>query len=154
MKKMIMIGGGVVLLVAVSVGLSIFLMNKFFQSGPVVEKIVEVEVMPEPPETFYHEFNPEFVANFSGNSGAQFLMTEITVVTEDEEVISVLDERNPEIRNDLLMLFGKQDGQYVTTPEGRSALRGLTLSTIQNVVQKHHGEPGVKDVFFTKFVVQ
>ncbi len=154
MKKMIMIAGGVVLLVAISVGLSIFLMNTFFQSGPVVEKIVEVEVIPEAPETFYHEFNPEFVANFSGNSDKQFLMTEITVITEDEEILAILDERNPEIRNDLLMLFGKQDGLYVTTPEGRMKLREQTLLAIQNVVQKHYGDPGVKEVYFTKFVVQ
>ena len=152
-----MIAGGVLLLVAVSVGLSIFLMNNFMErSGPVVEKIVEIEMEPEPPEIFYHDLQPEFVANFSSKaqSSASYLMTELTVVTEDEEVIGILDKHNPELRNDLLLLFGRQDGRFVTTPEGRTTLRNQTLKTIQNVVEKHHGEPGVKDVFFTRFVVQ
>lgn len=155
MKKMLMIGGGVVLLVVISVSISIVLMNTFFErGGPVVEKIVEVEVQPKPVETFYHEFDPEFVANFSGDSEAKFLMTEITVVTEDEAVLGILAERNPEIRNDLLMLFGEQDGGHVITNEGRMELREKTLKTVQNVVEKHYGKPGVKDVYFTRFVVQ
>lgn len=156
MKKMIMIAGGALLLVGASVGGTIFFVGSGEPAVAAANGEGGVAAPPAAPklETFYHAFEPEFVVNFSGKSRERFFMADVSVATTDEEVIEVLEKHNPELRNDLLMLFGNQDGAYISTADGKMDLRAQTLEVVKKVVEKHYGAPRVDEIFFTKFVVQ
>jgi len=59
------------------------------------------------------------------------------------------------IRNDLLLLFGNQKYQAVSTLEGKEALRAQALDTVRKVVADAGGKPKrVEAVYFTSFVMQ
>lgn len=153
MKKIILIAVGALALVGISVGASVFIIGSKQAAAPEGQ----AAVMAEPPQamvTHYFDFKPEFIVNFSGKGRGQYLMTEISVATHDEKALEVLENHKPELRNDLLMLFGSQDSNFLTTEEGKIKLRQAALETVQGVVEKHYGQPAVNDVFFTRFVVQ
>ncbi len=152
MKKYIIMAVGALALVGVSVGASLFIIGG--QQPPPAAEGAAVEAEPPPTETLYFEFKPEFVVNFSATGRAKFFMAEVSVSTEDADVLESLAVHNPELRNDLLMLFGNQDSDMLSTAEGKVKLRQDTLETVQAVVEKHYGSPAIKDVFFTRFVVQ
>ena len=143
---------GALALVGISVGASLFIIGG--QQPPPVAEGEAVEAEPPPTETLYFELKPEFIVNFSASGRAKFFMAEVSVSTKDPQVLESLATHQPEVRNDLLMLFGNQDSDIISTADGKIKLRQDTLGTIQAVVEKHLGSPGVEDVFFTRFVVQ
>lgn len=152
MKKYIIIAVGALALIGISVGASIFILG-----GQQPAPAAEGPVPDQPPpalETFYFAFKPEFIVNFPAQGRAQYFMAELSVSTQEEEVLDVLETHQPELRNDLLMLFGNQDANLVTSVEGKTRLREETLAAVQAVVEKHYGRAAINDVFFTRFVVQ
>ena len=59
------------------------------------------------------------------------------------------------MRNDLLMLFGGQKYEVVSTREGKEALRTQTLTAVRKIVAGAGGKPEkVEAVYFTSFVMQ
>ncbi len=156
MKKIIFLVVGALLLVGASVGGTLFFTGALNPPPPVAAGAAAQEMVAaqEAPETHYYDFNPEFTVNFAGKARARFFMTEISVATLDSDVIEELEVHDPELRNDLLMLFSAQDGARISTLEGKTELRQKTLDTINAIVEKHYGKPVIKDVFFTRFVVQ
>lgn len=155
MKKYIIMAVGALALIGVSVGASIFIIGgQQDMAAADAEAAAAAEADPPPAVTHYFEFKPEFVVNFSGSGRTKFFMAEVSVSTEDEGVLETLDMHKPELRNDLLMLFGNQDSELISTTDGKVRLRQDTLETVQSVVEKHYGSPAIKEVFFTRFVVQ
>jgi flagellar FliL protein len=157
MKKIIIMVAGALLLIGASVGGTLFLTGGFDKKEPAIGEdgeVIDAEEEKAPPETFYYQFKPEFIVNFSGKTRGRYFMIEVSASTEDEEVLATLEKHNPEIRNDLLVLFSDQDAALVNTASGKVKLRADALSTLQKVVEKHMGVVGVKDIFFTRFVVQ
>ena len=73
---------------------------------------------------------------------------------EIEVVIEAVEQHNPVIRNNLLMLVGGADLATLSTREGKEALRARALAEVQAVVEAQTGEKGVEDLYFTSFVVQ
>ena len=126
MKKMIMMAGGVLLLIGISVGATLFLSPKP-ASGPEYPDgtpiAVAKEVLPEPLKRFYYNIHPEFVVNFHGKSSPKFLMLEITAATSDEKAKAAIDDHIPELRNNLLMMLSEQVSSELTTTSGKEALR-------------------------------
>lgn len=152
MKKMIMIGVGALALVGISVGASVFLMGMMAKE-PVAAAALEAEE-PLPEEVFYYNVQPEFVVNFQGKSRVKFLMIEMVVASNDEEVPTILSDHDPELRNSLLMLLAEQDSEVLKTNEGKEALREAALAKIDEVVGKHYRTERIKDVFITRLVMQ
>ena len=151
MKKILMIGGGALLLVGVSVGSSLFLVNAM-KPEPAVAAAEPVEELPE--EVFYYNVQPEFVVNFQGKTRMKFLMIEMVVATHDDAVLAILSDHDPELRNSLLMLLAEQDSEVLKTAEGKQTLRDDALARITEVVDKHYKPESVADVFITRLVMQ
>ncbi len=153
MKKWIFIGVGAVLLVAISVGASVFLtgaLNKPAQA--------QAEIPPEPVNPFkeaqYMKLEPPFTVNLPQKKRPNLVQIEVNVETTDTEALAALKQHMPVIQNNLLMLYGKQTSDALQTSEGKEALRQETLATIQTIMEERYGKPGIDDVFFTKFVMQ
>jgi flagellar FliL protein len=102
----------------------------------------------------YVPMDPPFVVNFNADTDIRFLQIAVEVGTRDPEVVELVKEHRPAIRNSLVMLFGNQDPYALNTREGKEKLRSETLSEIQKVMKEETGDKGVESVFFTSFVMQ
>jgi len=107
---------------------------------------------PAPPQ--YLPMDPPFVVSFEEANMMRFLQISIQVMARDEATITAVQEHNPVIRNNLLMLLGGQSLEALHTREEKERLRGAALAEVQAVLVAQTGEPGVEDLYFTSFVVQ
>ena len=108
----------------------------------------------DPP--IYHALEPAFVVNFKERGRTRYLQIEIQVMTRDPEVIPLLDQHMPLIRNNLLLLFSGQDAEKLHSAEGKEALRTTALEEVQKVLMEQMGteEPAIEALYFTSFVTQ
>ncbi len=102
----------------------------------------------------YIPMDPPFVVNFSDDTEIRFLQITLEVGTRNPDVVDLIKEHRPAIRNSLVMLFGSQDPYTLNSREGKEKLRSETLEEIQKVMQEQTGDTGVDNVFFTSFVMQ
>ena len=156
MIKKILLGVAAFLGLAVTVGGSVFAVLHFtgaLNKEPVVAEAVPAEpLLPE--NTYYYNIQPEFVVNFQGKSRVKFLMIEMVVATHDEEVVPILTDHDPELRNELLSLLSEQDAEELKTVEGKQLLRDSAIEIIDAIVGRHHMTERVHDVFITRLVMQ
>lgn len=163
MKKIILMVVGALVLVGVSVGASLFFTGAFDEKVPELAgaegdaTVVEPTIIYEnslPDEIFYYNVQPEFVVNFRGKTRAKFLMIEMVVATHDEEILTILSDHDPEVRNSLLMLLAEQDSEVLKTAEGKQALRDGALARLDKIVGRHYRTERIEDVFITRLVMQ
>jgi len=102
----------------------------------------------------YVPMDPPFVVNFNADTDVRFLQITLEVGTRNPEVVDLVKEHRPAIRNALVMLFGNQQPETLNTREGKETLRSETLAEIQKVMKAETGGAGVESVFFTSFVMQ
>lgn len=156
MKKKILLGVigflGLALIVGGSVGASLYFTGAFNPPPDVAAAIPEEDLLPE--NTYYYNVQPEFVVNFQGKSRVKFLMIEMVVATHDEEVIPILTDHDPELRDTLLNLLSTQDAEVLKTVEGKQALRDEAIVLIDAIVGRHYRTERVHDIFITRLVMQ
>lgn len=128
----------------------------FFTKGHAKEGEKAEEKHAEPPKpAMYLALDPAFVVNFEAQSQVRFLQISVQLLTYEPETAEMLKVHDPAIRNDLLMLFGGQKYEEVSTREGKDKLRAQSLETVRKIIAKAGGKPeSVADVFFTSFVMQ
>jgi flagellar FliL protein len=151
MNKMILIAGGGLIFSAINIGGSVFLAQAL---APSMAAATAMVAEPLPEEVFYHNIQPEFVVNLPGGANSQFLMIEMVVATHDEEVITILKDHDPELRNSLLMLLAEEESEPLKTAEGKQLLREKALAKIDELVGSYHRVDRIKDVFITRLVMQ
>ena len=150
MKNILIIGVGVLLL-----GMTGTFGFLYFTSSKSAQEPAAGAAQPAaPPETFYFPVKPEFIVNFNADSGAQFLMLDVTIASHDSKVPAVLDTHMPELRNDLLMLFSRLATEELYSEEGKAALRTQASESVTTVLQKHYVGGEISDLYFTRFVMQ
>jgi len=121
-------------------------------AAPAEEAAMEEAVANKP--TFYHEFTPEIVVNFPGDSTPRYMQLAMTAVTADEAAVAALELHAPAIRNDLLLLFSGLEAAPLTTREGKEGMRAQALETIRGIMKERYGTEAVDDIYFTRFVMQ
>lgn len=155
-KKIIMIAVQVLVLIA-AVGAT-----WFFVHEPAPEPVAVVgedgkptiEIAGQKKEPEYYSLSPSFVVNLQNERGIRFLMVEIDLMSRRDDVFPRVEQYEPRIRNDLLMLFSKLDREAIATAEQRQQLQDEALATINAVLNAESGKGGVDAVYFTKFVIQ
>ena len=150
MNKMIVIGAGALVLVGAAGGGAMLLLG----GDEPVAAVPGDPAAALPDETFYYRMQPEFVVNLPQPSRDRFLMVELAVATSEEEHLELLEEHMPELRNDLLTLFGGRDGATLATVEGKRELRDAARDSVDALLARHDDPTPVKDVFLTRFVMQ
>ncbi|RME32655.1 MAG: flagellar protein [Gammaproteobacteria bacterium] len=150
-KKLIIIFAVVALvLVGASVAVTLMLVGGKEEAEPAGEEVVEA-----PKEPHYFSLDPPFTVNLEGGGKRpRYLQITLDAMTYDEEVLEAVKQHMPLIRNNLVMLFGRQKLEELATPEGKEKLRQETLKTIQQVLEQETGKPGVEAVYFSSFVMQ
>lgn len=102
----------------------------------------------------YLAIDPPFVVSIDDQGQLRYVQISVSAMARDKKILEAVTQNAPQIRNNLIMLFGRQSFQTLASPEGREKLRADTLDTIQKVLTKEIGQPGVEEIYFTNFVMQ
>jgi flagellar FliL protein len=145
-----------VVLIAASVGLTLFLTGFFGGGG---EATTQSEEAPAETETvvrdpLYMELEPAFVANFDGQGVARFLQVSIQLMAYEQDVLDGVKQHMPVIRNNILLLLGNQQYNVVRTREGKEQLQAAVLGSVRDVLSQEGLSPDVEAVYFTSFIMQ
>lgn len=106
----------------------------------------------QPP--IYQPLDPPFIVNFEDQGAIRYLQIGMAAMSRDKLVIDAVNNNMPQIRNNLLLLFGDQKLETLQTNDGKEKLRSQALEQIQAVLNKEIGYPGIEAVYFTAFVMQ
>ena len=151
MKKMIIIGVGVLLLAAIAGGAIWFLKEDPPAEGDEAAAAVQAAKIAKP---VYTSLDPEFIVAFQDPKNARFLKLGIEVMARDDDVIEDVQQHMPAIRDSIIMMLSGMDESGLFSAEGKQQLRMDILAAIQKVLEENSGMPGVEAVYFTNFVMQ
>ncbi len=147
-KKLILIVLGVLLLIGGSVGGTLMIVG----GGETAEAEQPAKVARGPAS--YVDLKPPFTVNLAPEDPVAFLQVSLQVLTFDEDVAKEVEKHKPLIRNNLVVLFGKQKSAELRAPDGKERLQQTALETVQSVIDQHGSGGQVDNVFFTSFVMQ
>ncbi len=150
-KKLILIALGALLLVGGSIGGTLLIVGGGQQNAEA-ENEEAVEVSRGDPS--YIDLKPAFTVNLAPEDPVGFLQISMQVLTFNDDVAEELEKHRPLIRNNLVVLFGKQKSADLRAPEGKEKLQQSALETVQTVINEHGSGGEVDNVFFTSFVMQ
>ena len=103
----------------------------------------------------YVRLDPPFVSNFESRGAMRFLQVSVEIMTRDPVTADLIKLHDPMIRNDLLMLFGDQTYDTISTTEGKEKLRTDALESVRKVVSGEGGDGSrIEQLYFTSFVMQ
>lgn len=151
-KKLIIILLSVIVVAGLTAGGVFFAMKSTSASDSADAESASEESEKKP--AIYYALTPAFIVNFQDKGRSRFLQTDLTLVIRDEDVAAALDMHMPLIRNNLVMLLSGQTLETLQSTEGKEALGKQALQSVQDVMQKEIGKPGVEQVLFTSFVMQ
>jgi flagellar FliL protein len=155
-SKLIIIIVGAVLLIGATVGVTLFTAGFFNEEPPedvnVENKVIEKD---DPSYILIYGVKPTIKVSLPSESGAHFLLLEVSVRTYYDDVYDVVKKHMPRIRNSLVLMLSDINGKAVKTVNGRKKLRKEVLAVIQADVKKYMDDDiNIDNVFFTKFVMQ
>ena len=182
MKKMLIMGVGILVLMGAGVGAGIYASGAGLVGGghegpkedPHAPKLVPregaagAEDAPLHPTkgkdgevTFnrslykatYYPIEQTFTSNLRDSDG--FMQIGIGVATYyDSRVVDGLKDNEMPVRSAILMTLANQDGFVISTPEGKKALQTELKDAINQVLVSRTGFGGIDDVYFTSFIIQ
>jgi len=159
LKLIIMIVVGVLLIAALSIGGTWFMLkdnrsdpDAMAPEGSEPEEIADVPENRE--EALYHALQPAFVINYTSNGRSRFLQVELSLLTRNAAALDVLLLHNPLIRNNLLDTFSRQDVLLLGSVAGKQKLADDLTKTIQDMLLVEMGSPGIESVLYRSFVLQ
>jgi len=131
-----------------------FMTAKKGDADPAQAEAEHAEETAKLPAT-YVKLDPPFVANFEARGSMRFLQVSVEVMTRDAVAADMINQHDPMIRNDLLMLFGNQTYETISKHEGKEQLRAQALEAVRKVVTEQGGNgASVEQLYFTSFVMQ
>lgn len=150
---LLIIVGVAVLCLAVGGGVYFFIGGKH-QDDAAQAKSQAAHAEPKVPAV-YVKLDPPFVVNFEARGLMRFLQITLEIMTRDPLTADLIKQNDPMIRNDLLLLFGNQTYEAISTREGKEKLRGEALATVAKIIAQEGGDAShVEQLFFTSFVMQ
>lgn len=151
-KLPMIIAAAVAVLLAAGGGAYFFLGKK--DAAQPGAKAAKVAAAPQGPP-IYVEFDPPFVVNFEARGMVRFLQITAQVMTRDPATAELVKTHDPVVRNDLLMLFGSQTYESLSTRAGKEELRQQALQSVAKVITAEGGNgKSVEQLYFTSFVMQ
>ncbi len=105
-------------------------------------------------EIIYYNLEQPLRVNFPTGSSASLIEIKVAFLVSNEETIEALKKHEPMIVNNLLMAISAAGADKLKQIEGKNELRALMLDETGKVIKKMTESDGVKEVFFTAFVMQ
>lgn len=154
-KKIIILGAGGIVLIAIGVFAGPLVMNMISPAEETADAsdAAAAEVAKEP--AIYQSLHPPLVVNFKDMYGdPHFMQITMEVMSRDQDVVNAIRDHTPAIRNALILMFGGSVYEQVVTREGKEQMLKDALREIQDVVTEQVGKDGVEEVYFTSLVIQ
>ncbi|MDZ7924709.1 MAG: flagellar basal body-associated FliL family protein [Marinagarivorans sp.] len=154
-KKLIVLIVVGLFLIALSVGGTVAALKFLSPPSPVEnpEAVVDPILTTKKP-AIYYPIKPEIVVNYGDKGRQRYAQIEVTLLIREQDVVVAVELHAPMITNALIMIIGGQTYEEVQTAEGKELLRQQCLQSIQQILEKEIGKPGVEQVLFTNFVMQ
>lgn len=110
-------------------------------------------------EPQYFTFAKPLLISLDSQSDAKFLQLAFTILVHHQALVDELTQREPELRNDLIIRLGAERPDELRTPEGRERLRKTILTAVRDRVKPHVDEEAqtrfeIDDVLLTNLVMQ
>jgi flagellar FliL protein len=110
-------------------------------------------------EPLYFAFAKPLLISLDSQSDAKFLQLAFTILVHHQALMDELTQREPELRNDLIIRLGAERPDELRTPEGRERLRETILTAVRDRVKPHVDEEAqtrfeIDDVLLTNLVMQ
>ncbi len=124
----------------------------FFLFAKKEEKKKEVpkpQVAPEAVGVMY-KLEPAFIVNLADPELTMYARVSITLEVSSPEVVLEVQKREPIIRDAIIEILSNKTSRELRTPEGREQLKLEIIKRINTILVKG----GVRNVYFTEFVVQ
>ncbi|GAB5382402.1 MAG: flagellar basal body-associated protein FliL [Aliiglaciecola sp.] len=104
----------------------------------------------------YYGLEPDIVTNFLGPNANNlgFVRTTMELMLEDVEYIEAIEHHSPLLRATIIDIIGRQPKDKVKSLTGREDIRRMSLERIRELMQQETGNPMIKDLIITKFIVQ
>jgi flagellar FliL protein len=152
----IMLVAGVLLLIGISVGATMYFVGFFDPPSPSEEELAAAEqAEPAKMPAMYFPIKPSFIVNFQSRGRQRYLQTDVTVMTRDQLIFNAVQSHLPLIKNRLVMVLSGEAYADLQTHEGRELLRQKAMQAVQDIIKQETGrEDGVEQILFTNFVMQ
>ena len=150
-KSLLMMGGGALALVAVSIGVTVFLVGGKTPEPAAGEHAAPKKV--EAPAT-YTALEPPFVVNFEDQDAIRFLQVSIEVMSRDPKVAEAVKLHMPAIRDQLIVLFSGSDYATLASREGKDLLRQQAQDALKKILKAQGAPDAIEGLYFTNFVMQ
>lgn len=162
-KKILLIVGLAVALIAVSIGVTVAALKILSPSSGADEASKRESVLAP---AIYFEMTPNFTINFNVNGRQRYLQAAITLLYRDPKLQDQLTLHMPAIRNGLVMLLSAKNFDDLQTEEGKETLRAEALEIVRSQLQREReiliargkgdgvSYANVEQVLFTNFVMQ
>lgn len=102
----------------------------------------------EPPELTTYMME-QLVVNPANTNGRRYLMLEISLELELEH-LPLLETNNPKVKQEMIEVLSSRTVSQLTTSEEREKLRG----ELSEIINLSIGENSVRNLYFTKYVLQ
>ena len=96
-----------------------------------------------------YEMDP-FIVNLLGQEGKRYLKTTIELEVDNDDVKNELAQRNPQLRDAILLILTSKSFEDIFRPEGKLRLKNELISRINQSLP----DAGIRSLYFTEFVVQ
>lgn len=153
-NKLILIGGlvvGLAIIAALAVGGTLFFLDRNSSDEETTSLLSSNG--PSLNTAFYYSFEEPFVAPLvSSDRRQRFMQISLAVKGQDQLTAQAIDKHMPLIKNNLNMLFIRQDYQTLQTPEGKQQLQMAAAEVVQKVVERENVR--IDEVLITDFVMQ
>ncbi len=153
LKPLIFLAAGVVLAAGGTLG-TLYFMGILPPQSQVAAETAADSAPEVPQEAIYIDLSPAFTVNFRVGDRSRFLQVSLQAMARDPAVESLVKQHMPAVRNDLMMLFSGGDPEKIATREGKVALQGEVVKTINAILQAETDTPGIEAAYFTGFVMQ
>lgn len=102
----------------------------------------------------YTAMQPALVVNVNDNGRVRHMQVSVQLKLRDDSMEQYIQQYNPALRHELVMLLSDQPVKKLTSAQGKIALRDEALSALQQVMEEHIQVPAIEAVYFTEMVIQ
>ena len=131
----------------------LILAGQFYLAYVIVDKYypgVYEKMNAKSPDDYGTYLMEGLVINPANTNGKRFLMVEISLDLDDKDHISLIQENNPKIQQDIIEALSIRTVQELTNVEGREELR----RELSDIINRSIGVRSVRNLYFTKYVMQ
>ncbi len=91
-----------------------------------------------------------FIVNLSDKDADRYLKVSVVLEVQDQSIVQEIEKRLPQIKDSITTLLFTKNSREIKTPEGMEQLKEEIIKRVNAILPLG----GVKNVYFTEFVIQ